>query len=333
MWKVFMRQNILKIVLFIGLLSIGACQTIPALSRRTQSLRDALTDVTKLHIRSNSGSLRGKILLEIEDADTIAMIVNNIHVSDPVVIGVSEDGYQIVRTSSCACFGSHMFEFFLDNRIVVHLSLHHGTDLRWCGGKWTGDGPLTTESRDFLLEWLAEHGIKEPKEEYEEDLRRAEKSAEAEKKWLQAMPSSLQPFWEKMQDYYDSPDKSEMNAALSKEFPDKGKRIRALFFWYGSGEGPWSGYPSYESVAEEMLFCYKTKELLAAIKIEELKPQHVEGIARLFGSWDFWSQRRDDLRLLPATLKRQLLEHSLQSENKDKRKRASNAFRERKDDK
>ena len=77
------------------------------------------------------------------------------------------------------------------------------------------------------------------------------------------------------------------NAALSKQFPDQKKRILALLQWYGSGEGPWSGYASYEAAAEELLLLYRTEDILGVIRDTELTEQQLEGTARLFGGWAF----------------------------------------------
>jgi hypothetical protein len=103
-----------------------------------------------------------------------------------------------------------------------------------------------------------------------------------------------------------------------------------LLNWFGSGEGPWSGFPSYESTAEELLLLHKTDAILQAIRNTKLTEEQVEGTARLFGGWDFSKQRPNDLSLLPQDLKKRLLEHSLKSGDEDKKDRATRAFGERK---
>jgi hypothetical protein len=86
-----------------------------------------------------------------------------------------------------------------------------------------------------------------------------EKFKLAESRWLAAMPSALTPLWPQVRERGGvDPQGAVRNldplrAALSKEFPDERSRILALYAWFGSGEGPWSGLPSYEQVAEELL--------------------------------------------------------------------------------
>ena len=82
----------------------------------------------------------------------------------------------------------------------------------------------------------------------------------------------------------------------------------------------------YESVAEEMLLEYSTPELLTAIQSSPLTEQEKEGTARLFGGWDFNNRRPEDHALIPADLKKVLLDHSLVSTDQDKIGRAQSAF-------
>jgi hypothetical protein len=138
------------------------------------------------------------------------------------------------------------------------------------------------------------------------------------------MPSSLVPLWPSvskeidMAEYETDP----FDSALSKEFPDKDARILVLMAWFGNGMGPWSGFPAYENVPEQMLLKYSTLELVAAASSRTLNEDETEGAARLFAGWDFNQSRPQDNALLPAELKRHLLEHSLKSTDEDKRKRA-----------
>jgi len=121
-------------------------------------------------------------------------------------------------------------------------------------------------------------------------------------------------------------DLAPLDEALKREFPDKNLRIRSLLAWYGRGAGPWSGYPAYEAVATELLLEYSTPELLKAVQFAPLSEQQTEGAARLFAGWDFRHTRPADNALLPADLKRLLLDHSLKSTDRDKLERARKAF-------
>ena len=47
--------------------------------------------------------------------------------------------------------------------------------------------------------------------------------------------------------------------------PDPVARVRALYTWFGAGKGGWSGCPSYEGAAEQLLLAYPVEVLLAAL--------------------------------------------------------------------
>jgi hypothetical protein len=148
-------------------------------------------------------------------------------------------------------------------------------------------------------------------------------------RWLAGMPKSIRPLWTGT--YTSNPSigpdlMSPLRAAVVTEFPDESKRILALLTWYGSGAGPWSGFPSYESIAENLLLDYPTTEIVATIQANPLSDQQLEGAARLFADWDFSRRRPGNLKMLPAPLKKRLLEYSHKSTDTDKIARAKNAF-------
>ena len=117
-----------------------------------------------------------------------------------------------------------------------------------------------------------------------------------------------------------------LDEALKREIPEKNARILSLLAWYGSGAGPWSGFPTYEEVAEKMLLKYSTPDLLQAVESTPLSEPQIEGAARLFAGGGFRDTRPADNALVPAQLKRLLLDHSLKSTDQDKLQRARNAF-------
>jgi hypothetical protein len=131
--------------------------------------------------------------------------------------------------------------------------------------------------------------------------------AEVEERWIAAMPASIRADFTPNV-YPVRPDEAKLARALVAQWPDTSERIRHLFRWYGSGAGPWSGYPEYETVAEHLLLAYPTRELVAAI--DEAPDERLrEGAARLFAGWDFRTLRPDDATLIPAPLKAALLRH------------------------
>src|SRR5205807_5392863 len=138
-----------------------------------------------------------------------------------------------------------------------------------------------------------------------------------------AMPSSLKPLWPSARRQHDPPlnyvDMNPLNAALLKQYPDAYDRIRELMTWYGSGAGPWSGFPGYEEIAEKLLLQYPNAELIKAVEGRTLSEAELEGAARILGGW----RPVPDATPIPADLRETLLNHCLQSKDQGKIHRAT----------
>jgi hypothetical protein len=119
-----------------------------------------------------------------------------------------------------------------------------------------------------------------------------------------------------------------LRAALEREVPNETSHILALLRWFGSGAGPWSGFPHYESAAEDLLLGYPTAKIVEAIQSTSLGPAQAEGAARLFGGWEFQEQRPGGLEEVPETLKKVLWNHVKDTKDTDKLSRAARAFAE-----
>ncbi len=159
-----------------------------------------------------------------------------------------------------------------------------------------------------------------------------EKAKASEVRWYAGMPRSIRPMWGKTSEEFlllmklSSTDLNQLLQALAQEFPQGSDQILALLTWYGSGEGPWSGFPAYEDIPQQLLMEFSTAEILAAIESTSMSDTQLEGAARFFGGWELSVRRPDKLKALPESLKRTLLEHSLGSTDEDKRTRAKRAF-------
>ncbi len=109
------------------------------------------------------------------------------------------------------------------------------------------------------------------------------------------------------------------------------QRIRVLLGWFGSGAGPWSGFPVYEDVPARMLLEYPAPELIAAVQGAVLTGSEKTGAARFFSCYTHRGpfRMKDDMSmigLLPLQMKRTLLEHVLKSGDKDNIDRARSSF-------
>jgi hypothetical protein len=222
----------------------------------------------------------------------------------------------------CKCDGTTAVALYAGKERIGRITNHHAKLVR-CS-LWTSDAPLA--SAEAFLAWFDERGIAEPRAEHDEARARAMAWDDSRRKWRQAMPPALRPHGEEIFRAFPGRDIGPLRKTLAQKMPNQPERIRALFAWYGSGQGPWSGYPSYEELAEQLLLDYPTKDLLAAIKGRQLTGTQTEGVARLFGGWTFSQLRGQDLALLPAELKSRLLKHSMASPDEDKRRRAQKAF-------
>lgn len=225
------------------------------------------------------------------------------------------------RPLHCMCDGTPAIDLYAKGERIGRLTNHHAVLVR-CD-LWKSDARLADP--EPLLRWFDARKVRGPRAEYDEARRLEKAAAEDERKWLAAMPPSLKSHWPAARGSL-FPDLAPFRQALTAAVSDEGERVRALFAWFGSGAGPWSGFPVYESVAENLLLDYKTADLLAAIKGRELTPAETEGVARLFAGFGFNRGRPGDNRLIPADLKAQLLKHSLSSGNEDRHGRAKAHF-------
>jgi hypothetical protein len=225
----------------------------------------------------------------------------------------------------CACLPSTDIRLLRNKKEIGTVSIYEGIIIEFPG--WDSHARINDKERWF--KWLDERNVHGPHDQDEQNEKTQREDEAASKRWEESMPESLRPLWSKVVQNMqpgETTDTEALDSALAQQFPDTPKRIRALLGWYGSGAGPWSGFPMYEEVAERMLLEYQTAELLDAIHGAALGEAETEGAARLFGGWSFKSSRPGDKAMIPADLKRTLLEHSLKSSDQDKLGRARDAF-------
>jgi hypothetical protein len=204
------------------------------------------------------------------------------------------------------CYNCHQLYIYKDDKVIASMG--------------------AAGSPKFLNSILAAAHVPVSQTDTEEQQAAEQKKFQEDNaRWLAVMPKSLQPSWNaRSSDPF--PNIFPLREPLTKEYPDVTQRILKLLEWYGSGAGPWSGYPSYEDTPAKLLHDYTTQKIVTAIQSTTLNEAQIEGAARFFASWDFSQSRPGDLALLPATLKRTLLEHSLKSKDTDKKERAKAAF-------
>jgi hypothetical protein len=224
----------------------------------------------------------------------------------------------------CMCIGSPALYLYGVNGQHVLLTNHHGLTVR-CS-MWTSDVRISHTEK--WLSWFDRRGIAGPRQEFRDMQAQRERGKRDWDRWLAAMPKAIAPVWIEALGQFGDVDIVPLRAALERDLPNEQERIVALLEWFGSGAGPWSGYPSYETAAEELLLGYPTKSIVEAIQSSSTNPARTEGAARLFGGWSFQQQRPDGLKEVPDDSKRVLWNHVRNTEDTDKLNRAMGAFGE-----
>lgn len=151
-----MRRALVVAICVVAL--VGGCDRPVARTadNAARRLREAVAVADSLRIRSGGACHRNE-----KEEKTLHSLTGNQKVLDFVKrVEFSEcDG-------ECECCGNPTFEFYRGKKLLAMVSFHHGTHLRWREG-WRGDAYLTDASRDWLINWLAERGVTEPKKEVE----------------------------------------------------------------------------------------------------------------------------------------------------------------------
>jgi hypothetical protein len=203
---------------------------------------------------------------------------------------------------------------------------------------WSGDARVADQTK--LVKWFEARGVSSPGQKLKEMQEQERTDRADEERWISAMPASLRPLWPKLMQDAEwwslttqgiANSANSLKPALAKQFPDVRERIRALFSWFGSGAGPWSGYPAYEDVAPRLLLEYQASELISAIQDAPLTESEMEGAARFFSGYCYghaYCPPEDStlIPLIPIEIKKSLLVHVLKSPDQDKVERARRAF-------
>ena len=273
---------------------------------------DAATRVRVIEGGMSQGKLLGKqVWLDTSAAQDLATVRRGLRIiEDPETFG------------HCMCLGDFVIELYAERKRLAALGWHHGRSIRW--EAWKHDALLA--DGHVILDWLAGRGVSGPRDAYEAAERDAQRSRTAAERWWAAMPPCLAPFLAEMADATASTPAGAWLAALEVAYPDAEERALAVLAWFGQGMGPWNGYPSYEGAAEALLLAMPTEVLVTALEGEQVNEVHLEGAARYFAGWYFGQRRGDERGLIPAALKKRLLAHSLQSDDKNRVARAKAAF-------
>ncbi len=215
------------------------------------------------------------------------------------LLRIHEDG----PVFHCMCRGDLELTLDAGGAPFATLSFHHARSLRhqeWSSDAMLVDGP-------GLVRWLADHGAPGPLLEYEAELERDRLGDEARRLWLSNTPPCLAPDLRRFEvDEHGMP-----LSATAPALDEAERRVRAayatpaqaaftLLAWYGEGAGRWSGYPSYEGLAEHLLF-----RLGVPVAIEAAGTASsavLLGVARLLSSFELVTYKKHQLGGAPEGL-------------------------------
>lgn len=285
-----------------------------------QSLSNMLSNIDRIRVVDAGMSGNDLVFLRKNESDKMKVFLDT---NSKEQIESFKSYFSIVEDPDtfghCMCLGGPTFEFLSGTTLVARIGLHHGRSIRW--SEWKHDAVLSHNVD--VLDWLALNGAPQPKESYEADLVRAEQSRKQYKKWLMSAPESIHTQVREHLARGNYPFASEddinkiyktLSSAVSPE-----SQALALFKWYGSGCGLWSGYPSYEELPNKLLMQIPTSILLQALtNINDLSDAHIEGAARFFSSREFNNRRYPDRKMLPDDLKKRIREHIMRQNDKQK---------------
>jgi hypothetical protein len=279
------------------------------------SLNALLSTVTRVRVvpveNYRHGATEQRTLLDTSDPESLASLRRCFE----IVEGPETFGH-------CMCLGEPHIELYAGDTLAATIGYHHRVAIRWAA--WKHDACL--KEPDRLLDWMSAHGVDGPRREVEAMRRRDEEAQRRAEQWLGAMPDSLHPFWDQMGHHLDRALHRQLLEALRVAVPAPAEQALVLFGWFGSGAGPWSGFPSYESVPEQLLLHYPTWLLIDVLTGSAPTDPQWRGAARYFGGWEFRQTKKGDGALLPVELKQRLLAAARTTGISDNIERAERAF-------
>lgn len=251
--------------------------------------------------QDNPRTLRPRVVTEFQDPQQLEELAHwlGIHPVDSS------------NAAHCMCLGSVYLQF---EPAGEKISLHHGKSIRWL--RWRWDAPLLDGwGLARFLDRLGYAGLLEEMRQHQDGARQQVRSSQ---RWIEACPDCLRVF---ALDEFPTRPLEVLQARLAQAFPHPLRQALRLFSWYGRGDGPWSGYPSYERIAEELLAALPTPVLVQATAAAN-EPEQLRGAARFWAGWN----QRTRLPALPSELKQRLLRVALGDALADNRQRGHAAF-------
>jgi hypothetical protein len=192
----------------------------------------------------------------------------------------------------CMCLGTYDVELYSNKQLQAIINYHHEVSIRYNG--WSSDAGIA--NTQGLITFLAQLGFTKPQEDYLETQRRQEEDQQADREWLAAAPKCFSTYWSEFDMFGRHP--QALVDALDAEIPDKAMQILALLQLFGQSKNPWSGYPSYEGIPQEILNNYHAKYILEVYAGSDKNDKLKSGLGRYICSFEFRKVRKKHLQYI-----------------------------------
>ncbi len=156
---------------------------------------------------------------------------------------------------------------------------------------------------DRVMEFLKYRGAKNINEFVQNEENELKQNSDSWERWTNAIPSPLKQLWRK--EYRNTIVDASIDTyylVLKSSKLSTNEQVLSVLYWLGSGEGAWSGFPEYETVAERLIMKYSLDEISKAISTNEVGKIQSIGLARYICGWYFYKERSYADHLIPVSI-------------------------------
>jgi hypothetical protein len=223
---------------------------------------------------------------------------------------------------------SHQLECHAGKESLATILLIGPSVVRW-PNRWKSDAVFADS--DAVAAFFLSEGYARFREQLDEARVKAERRMREVAAWAHtwnaATPDGLADLVPELSfERYapTSPSRDQALRALAVAYPSTDAQILALFRWYGHSRGPWSGYPSEESVPEYLLEAFPHDRVAAVAGRADLTENQLEGAARFLCHrvYDPVRKRPRKRQAIPAHVRERLWTYMKSTADADKIRRA-----------
>ncbi|QJB35055.1 hypothetical protein HF324_28490 [Chitinophaga oryzae] len=253
------------------------------------AIRTMFTDIDEVFIKEdgvyNDKAMSENVLLHLTQTADVSRLGQLLEIDE------ANTGFY------CMCPGTYAIELHSRGKMRHIIGFHHEVSIRYSG--WNGDAALS--NNEALLAFLSELGFSRPWEDYMQARRNRQADQVAEENWFSTAPKTFRKYRDKMGGL-ETGYLPALIQDLDNEIPDRQQQIVALLRTYGQSDKFWSGYPSYESVPEDILKTFDIKNIIHAYLQSDRNYKTRAGLGRFLCSFDFKTIRKNFLKNIPPAV-------------------------------